>query len=245
MARDYLAIPAAGVGVERLFNVGRDICTFRRYSLKPKTIRMLMMMMCLDKFEMKEEFRLADQRRQEDEANDLDLEEISSESDFHGDTPYAEEDDESGNEFTHLISDTAELSDDEGRPCRVIQLQPGRRAPVSTLESQAYGPHERRQPLFRSSDEEDIDEDQRLAMEEQESGVEEELEMQEQEQGQGQERGQRKEQEPETQEQALPPITRSGNRPVGLHTAMGSSIEKKQGRTVALLEKMSNKKAGR
>jgi hAT family C-terminal dimerisation region len=43
-ARDYLAIPASGVDVERLFNKGRDILGIRRKSLKAKTIRMLMLL---------------------------------------------------------------------------------------------------------------------------------------------------------------------------------------------------------
>jgi hAT family C-terminal dimerisation region len=33
IARDYLAIPAASVGVERLFNQARDICSYRRHHL--------------------------------------------------------------------------------------------------------------------------------------------------------------------------------------------------------------------
>ena len=43
MARDVLAIPATGVGVERLFNVGRDTCHYRRNRLDGKTIEMIML----------------------------------------------------------------------------------------------------------------------------------------------------------------------------------------------------------
>jgi hypothetical protein len=42
MARDVLAIPATEVGVERLFNVGRDTCHYRRNRLNGKTIEMIM-----------------------------------------------------------------------------------------------------------------------------------------------------------------------------------------------------------
>jgi hypothetical protein len=43
-ARDYLAIPASEVAVERLFNTARDILGVRRFSMKGDTIRMLMLM---------------------------------------------------------------------------------------------------------------------------------------------------------------------------------------------------------
>jgi hypothetical protein len=39
MARDLLCIPLAGVGVERIFNLARDICGYRRGHLLPATIR--------------------------------------------------------------------------------------------------------------------------------------------------------------------------------------------------------------
>jgi hypothetical protein len=44
-ARDYLAIPASEVQVERLFSTGRDLLGVRRYSLKGETMRMLMLML--------------------------------------------------------------------------------------------------------------------------------------------------------------------------------------------------------
>lgn len=43
-ARDYLAIPASEVSVERLFNAGRDILGIRRHSINSETMRMLMLM---------------------------------------------------------------------------------------------------------------------------------------------------------------------------------------------------------
>jgi hypothetical protein len=40
-ARDYLAIPASEVSVERLFSSRRDMIGLRRYSLSPGIIRQL------------------------------------------------------------------------------------------------------------------------------------------------------------------------------------------------------------
>ncbi|CAG8411548.1 unnamed protein product [Penicillium salamii] len=48
---DYLAIPAIGVGVERLFNIARDICHYRRGSLKSGIIEELMLYLCISKFD--------------------------------------------------------------------------------------------------------------------------------------------------------------------------------------------------
>ncbi|KAF1808087.1 hypothetical protein P152DRAFT_256660 [Eremomyces bilateralis CBS 781.70] len=42
-AREYLPIPSLEVSVERLFNAARDILGIRRYSMKGKTMRMLML----------------------------------------------------------------------------------------------------------------------------------------------------------------------------------------------------------
>jgi hypothetical protein len=43
-ARDYLAIPASSVSVERLFNKGRDLLGVRRNSLNGETMRRLMLL---------------------------------------------------------------------------------------------------------------------------------------------------------------------------------------------------------
>ena len=48
MARDYLAIPATKVGIKRLFNMGRDIYTYRRSNLKLTTIRYLIIIVIID-----------------------------------------------------------------------------------------------------------------------------------------------------------------------------------------------------
>ena len=43
-ARNYLAIPASEVAVERLFNIGRDLLGIRRHSMTGDTIRILMLL---------------------------------------------------------------------------------------------------------------------------------------------------------------------------------------------------------
>lgn len=52
LARDYLAIPATGARVERLFNTARDICHYRRGSLKSQTIEELMLYLCTSRFDL-------------------------------------------------------------------------------------------------------------------------------------------------------------------------------------------------
>jgi hypothetical protein len=44
IARDYLAIPASKVSVERLFSSGRDILSVRRHSMNRETMRILMLL---------------------------------------------------------------------------------------------------------------------------------------------------------------------------------------------------------
>jgi hypothetical protein len=43
MARDYLAIPATSVSVERVFSKSRHICSSLRSSLKEDTIKMALL----------------------------------------------------------------------------------------------------------------------------------------------------------------------------------------------------------
>jgi hypothetical protein len=43
-ARDYLAIPASEVLVERIFNIGRDILGIWRHVMNSETMRMLMLL---------------------------------------------------------------------------------------------------------------------------------------------------------------------------------------------------------
>ena len=49
MARDFLCTPAAGTGVERIFNGARDVCHYRRSRFRPDTIRALMILHHFDK----------------------------------------------------------------------------------------------------------------------------------------------------------------------------------------------------
>ena len=58
IARDLLAIPAAGVGVERLFNSSRDICHYRKRRLNPDTIRLLIIKLYITRFELAEDLRV-------------------------------------------------------------------------------------------------------------------------------------------------------------------------------------------
>ncbi|KAJ5274016.1 hypothetical protein N7478_009141 [Penicillium angulare] len=55
LARDALSFPATGAGVERLFNIARDICHYRRGRMKSKTIEDLMMFLCTTRFDMEEQ----------------------------------------------------------------------------------------------------------------------------------------------------------------------------------------------
>ena len=48
ITRDYLLIPAASIGVERLFNMARDIYSYRRYNLKPDIIRVFIIFIYID-----------------------------------------------------------------------------------------------------------------------------------------------------------------------------------------------------
>jgi hypothetical protein len=59
MVREFLAIPASGVSVKCLFNQARDICIYRRYRLKLETLWLLVMLICIDSFNLKEEYRLS------------------------------------------------------------------------------------------------------------------------------------------------------------------------------------------
>ena len=56
--RDLLIIPAVGIGVERLFNSFRDICYYRKRRLNPDTIRLLIIKLCITRFELAEDLRV-------------------------------------------------------------------------------------------------------------------------------------------------------------------------------------------
>jgi hypothetical protein len=50
IARDYLIIFIANVGVKRLFNITKDIYFYRRYYLKLATIRALVITIYINRF---------------------------------------------------------------------------------------------------------------------------------------------------------------------------------------------------
>ena len=55
MARDILAIPATGVGVERMFNAARDICHYRRGQLRPDMVKASMLLKIYDRIKLQDE----------------------------------------------------------------------------------------------------------------------------------------------------------------------------------------------
>jgi hypothetical protein len=70
-----LSVASSGVGVERLFNSSRDVCHYRRARLHPATIQAIMLVMCTNKFTLKEEFerRKKGYYKDDDESSDSDL----------------------------------------------------------------------------------------------------------------------------------------------------------------------------
>jgi len=94
IARDVLSIPATGAGVERLFNSARDVCHYRRGSLKSSTIQELMMFMCTEKFDIEEkqlaflrEYRTGEEKKMDaEEEHSLDQDGLEPISDNEEDT---------------------------------------------------------------------------------------------------------------------------------------------------------------
>ncbi|KAJ5771484.1 uncharacterized protein N7511_003535 [Penicillium nucicola] len=81
LARDVLITPASGSGVERLFNSTRDICYYRRGSLKPQTIKELMLFIYTTKFDVEsEQLALIDEYLSTDDEEDLSNSEASAET---------------------------------------------------------------------------------------------------------------------------------------------------------------------
>jgi len=79
MARDVLAVPATGVGVERLFNMARDICHYRRSHLKPESIRGSMMVKMFDKIELEDELVALAESEEDNPFGVIDDEEVQNE----------------------------------------------------------------------------------------------------------------------------------------------------------------------
>ena len=57
IARDFLAIPVSGVGIESLFNICQDICHYCRSHLDPSTIYYLMLLVLTDQFNLKDDYQ--------------------------------------------------------------------------------------------------------------------------------------------------------------------------------------------
>lgn len=72
MARDFLAIPASSVGVERLFNSARDICHYRQGRLDHNTIEKPMLQLATGRFLVKEEYRRMEEYDEEDSVEQRD-----------------------------------------------------------------------------------------------------------------------------------------------------------------------------
>jgi hypothetical protein len=130
LARDILSILATGAGVERLFNTARDICHYRRGSLKPETIRDLMMFMCTSKFDIEDNQRM-----------------LINEHLSHQEKQAAkEEKDTKENDFDPI-------SDDEEQDPALALSQP----PVHPLSEKALG--KRRRSVISEPDEEENNDD--------------------------------------------------------------------------------------
>jgi len=80
MAKDILAIPLAGVGVERVFNLGRDTCNYRRGHLHGETIKKIMIVKHAHQKDMVDEILLSEMELKK-EAMDDDKESSETEED--------------------------------------------------------------------------------------------------------------------------------------------------------------------
>jgi hypothetical protein len=60
MAKDVLSIAMAGVGVERIFNSGRDTCQYRRGHLHAETIKKIMLVKHADNEQLVDETLLSE-----------------------------------------------------------------------------------------------------------------------------------------------------------------------------------------
>jgi hypothetical protein len=97
MAKDVLAVPISGVGVERVFSIARQICTYQRHRLNPETLKMLVI--------------VRQQRRHRASADGVDDSDGAKE-DTEGKYTFADADYTLAEE--QLISDEENDSDDEG-----------------------------------------------------------------------------------------------------------------------------------
>jgi hypothetical protein len=96
-----LLVALSGVGVKQLFNSSRDVCHYRRAYLHPSTIQAIMLVICTNKFTLKEEFK---RRKKGDYKDDDD----SLDSDLDVDASVIEV-----QQWLNYISDTKSIYDEE------------------------------------------------------------------------------------------------------------------------------------
>lgn len=146
MARDFLAVPASGVGVENLFSTARDVCHYRRNRLAPETIEAIMIQMSADRFELKREYIFVEDG-DNDEQNDvgyvdfnveLDVNYISDEEDLGGFEDddrdcWADDDEEDGLSLPPMQS--------YQRPSAIHSPSMNAEAHSTTSQSEVINPH--------------------------------------------------------------------------------------------------------
>lgn len=134
MARDFLSVAASGVGVERLFNSARDVCSYRRGQLNSSTIEKLMLQLTTDRFLVKEEYhQIQEENMLVDETDDPNFEEdelvyISEDDEYNEDGEDGEDgknDEGEGRETGSVLGPQATIEQaHRSRPHRV-QHTPG------------------------------------------------------------------------------------------------------------------------
>lgn len=67
VARDFLAIPVSGVGVESLFSISRDVCHYRRSRLSGNTIEAVIKLLMADRGAIAKEFEELKQEEEDDD----------------------------------------------------------------------------------------------------------------------------------------------------------------------------------
>jgi hypothetical protein len=140
IARDILPIAAAGVGIERVFNISRDVCDYRRANMSPETIRALMIKYHYD---YKESTHLKDARLKEI-ADEVPLTAKELEEELEERTKAVERAMKrqyiSDNEIEDFEEDTPRKQPYRKRPRMIFQQRLGQRTPEAQLPRQtSYG----------------------------------------------------------------------------------------------------------
>ncbi|KAJ5672840.1 hypothetical protein N7507_001967 [Penicillium longicatenatum] len=142
LARDILSIPATGAGVERLFNSARDICHYRRGSLKSSTIQDLMMFMFTSRFEIEDshralinEYLSSEERQASQEEKDTTTQPFEPISDNEEDDDSGDGDGDGDGDGAQPLQSQRALIEDEanGEPSLPSQRSSGRVRQRSTL----------------------------------------------------------------------------------------------------------------